>query len=127
MVGRRQAIVSDIPGTTRDHIASVMEEEEIPYLLVDTGGMGGGTEDKAMEDDVHAQSLLAIEHADVILFTVNSREELTASAFEVKDILRKRRRKHVPVLLIITKCDNPEEIEEMLPNYHQLGIADEVL
>ena len=43
--------------------------------------MGAAREDKAMEDDVHAQSLLAIEHADVILFTVNSREELTASDF----------------------------------------------
>ena len=127
LIGRRQAIVSDIPGTTRDHVAGVIEEAEIPYLLVDTGGMGGGTEDKAMEDNVHAQSLLAIEHADLILFTVNSREELTASDFAIVDILRKRRRKHVPVLLIITKCDNPEQMEEMLPNFHQLGIADEVL
>ena len=127
LIGRRQAIVSDIPGTTRDHVAGVIEEAEIPYLLVDTGGMGGGTEDKAMEDDVHAQSLLAIEHADLILFTVNSREELTASDFAIVDILRKRRRKHVPVLLIVTKCDNQEQMEEMLPNFHQLGIADEVL
>ncbi len=127
MVGRRQAIVSDIPGTTRDHIASVIEEEEIPYLLIDTGGMGGGTEDKAMEDDVHAQSLLAIEHADVILFTVNSREELTASDFEVVDVLRRRLRKHVPVILAATKCDNPETIEEQLPNFHQLGIADAII
>lgn len=127
IVGRRQAIVSDIPGTTRDHIASVMKEEDIPYLLIDTGGMGGGTEDKAMEDDVHAQSLLAIEHADVILFTVNSREELTASDFEVVDLLRRRLRKHVSVILVVTKCDNPEIIEEHLPNFHQLGIADTII
>lgn len=126
LVGRRQAIVSDVPGTTRDHIASVMEEEEIPYLLVDTGGMGGGTEDKAMEDNVHAQSLLAIEHADIVLFTINSREELTASDFEIVNILRKRSRKHVPIILVVTKCDNPETLEEQMPNYHQLGIAEEI-
>src|SRR3989344_7407886 len=85
LVGRRQAIVSEIPGTTRDHVAGVIEEAEVPYLLIDTGGMGGSTEDEKMEDDVHAQSLLALEHADLILFTINSREELTASDFEVTD------------------------------------------
>lgn len=127
LVGRRQAIVSDIPGTTRDHVAGVIEEAEIPYLLIDTGGMGGGTEDQQMEDDVHAQSLLAIEHADLILFTINSREELTASDFEITDILRKRKRKHVPIIIVVTKCDNPERMEENLPSYHELGIADVIL
>src|SRR3989338_4247869 len=126
LVGRRQAIVSEFPGTTRDHVAGVIEDAEVPYLLIDTGGMGGVTEDEKMEDDVHAQSLLAIEHADVILFTINSREELTASDFEVTDILRKRRRKHVPVLIVVTKCDNPEQMEMALPSYHELGIAEEI-
>ena len=52
LVGRRKAIVSEIPGTTRDHVASKVETPQLDYLLVDTGGMGGGTEDEDMEDEV---------------------------------------------------------------------------
>ena len=127
LVGRRKAIVSDIPGTTRDHIAHRIEGERVDYLLIDTGGMGGGTDDSDLEDDVHRQSLLALEHADAIILTINSREELTASDFDIIDTLRKSKRAHVPVILVATKCDNPEEIDETLPQYYDLGIADTVI
>lgn len=129
LIGRRRAIVSDTPGTTRDHVAARVEPDNdaIPYLLVDTGGMGGGTADVDLEDDVHQQSLLALEHADVIVFTLNSREELTSSDFEIVDLLRKHKQKHVPVLLVLTKCDDPATLGESLPQYYQLGIADQII
>lgn len=128
LVGRRQAIVSDVPGTTRDHVAGKIEPEDgIPFLLVDTGGMGGGTDDTDLEDDVHEQSLLALEHADLILFTINSREELTKSDFAIVELLRRRKQRHVPVLLILTKCDNVATIESLLPQYYDLGIADGII
>lgn len=126
LVGRRQAIVSDLPGTTRDHIAHRIETPDLDYLLLDTGGMGGGTRD-ALEVNVHAQSVLAVEAADLILFTIDSREELTASDFEVVSILRKRKRKHVPVLIVLTKCDNPPDANQLLPQYHTLGIAKDII
>jgi len=127
LVGRRKAIVSDIAGTTRDHVAHKIEGEEVDYLLIDTGGMGGGTEDNELEDDVHRQSLLALEYADVVVLTVNSKEDLTASDFDIVDTLRKSKRSHVPVILAITKCDNPDEVDEILPQYYELGIAKEVI
>lgn len=126
LVGRRRAIVSDIPGTTRDQIAQLVEHSEIPYLLVDTGGLGGGSSDTDLEDDVAAQSLLAIESADLILFTVNGKELLTASDEEIASILRKKRKTHVPVILVVTKCDNPD-IAATAPGYLQLGITDECI
>lgn len=126
LIGRRKAIVSDTPGTTRDQVAGIAFGEELEYLLVDTGGMGGGTEDIDLEDDVHEQSKLALENADVILLTINSKEELTASDHSIIDILRKNARSHVPVLLVLTKCDNPEKIDELLPEYYALGIAKEI-
>jgi GTP-binding protein len=126
LVGRRQAIVSDIPGTTRDQIMAQVEAADMQYLLIDTGGMGGGSLDKDFEDNVEAQSLLALEHADLILFAVNGREELTGSDFAVVDILRKKRKKHVPVLLVIAKCDDSEKVDEALPRFYELGIADGV-
>ena len=127
LVGRRKAIVSDIPGTTRDHIAAKIEMSTVDYLLVDTGGMGGGTEDKNLEDDVHHQSLLALENADLIIFTINCREELTTSDLKIVDTLRKSKRNHVPVIIAVTKCDNPDEIDEILPQYYELDIAKDII
>jgi len=124
---RKIAIESDIPGTTRDHISHVIHTDEMDYLLVDTGGMGGGTDDKEFESDVHSQSLLAIEHADLILFTVNAREELTSSDREVVKLLRTKRRKHVPVILVVTKVDNQKIADEAQRLFGELGIADEMV
>ena len=127
IIGRRKAIVSDTPGTTRDQVAGHVTGTSLDYLLVDTGGMGGGTEDKDLEDDVHQQSLLALEHADVILFTINSKDDLTANDFEIVDILRKHSKSHVPIILLPTKCDDPGSIDEILPQYYDLGITDKII
>lgn len=127
LVGKRLAIESEVAGTTRDHVAHRMETKTMDFLLLDTGGMGGGTDDKGFEADVHRQSLLALENADLILFTVNSREELTKSDHTIIDLLRKNRRRHVPVILVPTKCDNQETIEERLPEFIAIGIADIVI
>ncbi|MDD5751389.1 MAG: ribosome biogenesis GTPase Der [Candidatus Peribacteraceae bacterium] len=127
LVGERKAIVSEIPGTTRDTVAHRIETKPMDFLLLDTGGMGGGTQDKELEKDVHRQSLLALEHADLILLTIDSRTDLTSSDHEIVTILRKKSRRHVPVLLVLTKCDNPVATEETLPALHRLGIADQIL
>lgn len=127
LIGRRKAIVSDTPGTTRDQVAGLVAGENLDYLLVDTGGMGGGTADKELEDDVHAQSLLALEHADVIVFTVNSREDMTRNDLEIADLLRKQKKSHVPVILVPTKCDDLAKIDEIIPQYYSLGICDDVI
>lgn len=127
LIGRRRAIVSEIPGTTRDQIAAKVETPDLDYLLIDTGGLGGGSEDKDLDDDVAAQSMVALEHADLILFTVDIREDLTSSDFTVADLLRKHSRPHVSVLLVLTKCDNPTHLDQILPQYYELGIGEEIL
>lgn len=127
LVGHRLAIESDIAGTTRDHIASKVQEDEMDYLLLDTGGMGGGSTDKQFEDDVAEQSMLAVTHADLILMTVNSRDELTASDHEVVRILRTKRKRHVPVLVIVTKCDTQKHQNDARDAFHELGIGEEII
>ncbi|MFA6039157.1 MAG: ribosome biogenesis GTPase Der [Candidatus Peribacteraceae bacterium] len=126
LVRKRVAIVSEVPGTTRDHIASKVEGDGADYLLLDTGGMGGGTTDKDFEEDVHEQSLIALRHADLILFTANGREEITRSDREIAQLLRRKAKRHVPVLLVLNKCDNPELAEEAERLFLELGIGDEV-
>jgi GTPase len=124
LVGRRKAIVSDIPGTTRDQVAHSITTPQLDYMLIDTGGMGGGSADHDLEDDVARQSQLAMETADLILFTVNGQEDLTASDFEIAKLLRTDRKSHVPVILVITKCDHPD-ID--LSPYYSLGISQEMI
>lgn len=134
LVGRRVAIESPVAGTTRDHIARKVQTEDLDYLLIDTGGMAGGTlrpgsgqADKDFEKDVHAQSALALAAADVILFTVDGRSELTKSDHQIVQILRKTRKRHVPVILVVTKCDTEGAAEQAEHAYHDLGIAEEII
>lgn len=127
IVGRRVAIENEMAGTTRDHITSIVESPTIDYLLVDTGGMGGGTEDHDFEDDVHSQSMLALKAADLILFVVDGQSEPLKNDFDVASILRKQRRRHVPIVLVINKCDNDRMAEEARPMFSRLEIDDEVI
>lgn len=127
IVGKRRAIVSDVAGTTRDHVVHKVESDRMDYLLLDTGGIGGGSTDKDFEDDVSRQSLIALEAADLIVFTLNSQEEMTAADFEVVDILRKKKKRHVPVILVPTKCDNFEDAENRMAQYYGLGLGDAVM
>ncbi|MBT3835098.1 ribosome biogenesis GTPase Der [Candidatus Peribacteria bacterium] len=127
IVGRRHAIVSDTPGTTRDPIAVSVSGDHLTYLLMDTGGMGGGTEDEDFEDDVESQSVIALEHSDLIVFVVDSREELTSSDYEVVNFLRKKRKNHVPVILVPSKCDNAEAISDVVPKFFELDVADNII
>src|SRR3989344_479741 len=127
LIGRQHAIVTETPGTTRDHVAGMIEGEAVDYLLVDTGGMGGGTEDTDLEGDIEKQSRLALANADLILFTVSSRDDLTSSDLKVADILRREKRRHVPVLVVITMYDNPTAVDEVLPTFYELKIGDQLL
>lgn len=127
IIGKRRAIVSDIAGTTRDHVVYRIENTALDYLLLDTGGIGGGSTDKDFENDVSRQSLVALAAADLIIFTINSREELTASDYAVVEILRKKKRGHVPVIIALTKCDNFAQAEEKMPQYYEFGITDDII
>lgn len=125
LTGTRQAIVSAVPGTTRDHVARRVEDD-IGFLLVDTGGIGGGSEDRELEHDVASQSLIALEEADIVLFAVSIRDEITASDREVAELLRKKRKRHVPVIMALTKCDNAT-LEDRLPEFYELGIGESLI
>ncbi len=123
LVGWRKAIVSDTPGTTRDHVAHRVNAADVSYLLVDTGGMGK-SDDEDFESDVYQQSLLALEHADLILFTVSGNEELTSDDYKIVEVLRKKRKRHVPVFAIRTKVDNEDIAAEFDTQHHELSIGD---
>lgn len=78
------------------------------------------------EKDVHAQSLLALTHADLILFVVDGKEELTASDRAVAEHLRKRSKEHVSILLVIAKCDTAARIQDARTQFYELGVGEEL-
>ncbi len=127
IIGQRKAIESEVAGTTRDHISHRIETDAVDYLLLDTGGMGTGTADEDFEEDVFEQSMLALEKADVILFLIDSRSELTTDDHVVIEQLRKKRRRHVPIILVLSKADDERKIVEVRNDAYALGISDDII
>ncbi len=126
LINERKSIEHDVAGTTRDLVSKRVDLDDMSFLLVDTGGIGS-TDDKDFEKDVAGQSEMAVEFADVIVFTVNSREEITNDDRKVVDIIRKKRKRHVPVIVAITKADDPKKLDDVILNYQEMNIGDEMI
>ncbi len=101
LVGRRQAIVQDEPGITRDRNEALCHYRDREYILVDTGGMLG-EEDAFFSASVQKQSEKAIADADVILFVLDALEGVTPVDEAVQNLLRKSEK---PVFHIINKTE----------------------
>jgi GTP-binding protein len=122
MVGHRMAIESDIPGTTRDRLYRQMDLEGIPVMMVDTGGLELNREDGDIEANIQAQSHIAIQGADLILWVVDIRHPLTSEDFHAADLLRRAKK---PVVLVANKCDNAKFAEETF-NLYELGFGEPI-
>jgi GTPase len=125
LVGKRRSIESEVAGTTRDLIAHRIDTE-IPYILLDTGGLGS-TDDHDFESDVKGQSTLALEHADLILLTVNAREEITLDDRNVLELLRRRKKRHVPIIVLLTKVDDPGSTQNVIANYQEMNVGEHLI
>ena len=94
----RIAIVDDQPGVTRDRIYCEVEWLTKKFILVDTGGIETGED--TITKQIRVQAQIAIEEADVIVFVVDGREELTAADEEIAHQLRRTSKK---VILCVNK------------------------
>lgn len=138
LIGQRRAVVSDIPGTTRDRIIAEAEWNGRTFMLVDTGGIEvlpstveagrrPGPETPLLEDSaafiplIRAQAEQAIAEADVVLFLTDASTGLTAADQEVAELLR---RTDKPVLLVANKTDSDRR-EQQAYEFYELGF-DEV-
>lgn len=93
-----RAIVTDIPGTTRDVIEEYVTVGGIPLKLLDTAGIRETTD--AVEKIGVERSKSAIETADLILFVVNGNEPLSAEEEELLETI-----KHRQTIVIVNKMD----------------------
>ena len=118
LVGRRQAIVDDQPGVTRDRQYGVSEWAGRRFSLVDTGGFDLFTVDR-MAVRIREQAEVALAEAEVVLFVVDAVEGLTHLDEELARALRSRRDKHV--LLLANKVDSRAR-EEGIYDFYRLGV-----
>jgi GTP-binding protein len=112
----RRAIVTAIPGTTRDVLAQPVEWEGTRFELVDTGGMFGASEDP-LHQLVLERGRRAIGDADLLVLVVDGREGLVGGD---RDIAQAVRDAGKPALLAINKMDDKRARSGALEMY-QLG------
>src|SRR5690606_13702523 len=105
VIGRREAVVEDVPGVTRDRVAYDASWQGRAFTLVDTGGWETGAEGLAAM--VARQAEYAAQTADVILFVVDATVGITDADAAVTRVLRSTRR---PVVLAANKVDG--ELQE---------------
>lgn len=103
LVKERKAIVSEVAGTTRDRIYQRVESEKINYMLVDTGGLDFDQEG-VIEENVKLQAQVGIQEADLLIFVLDAKEELTMLDEQVVSFLRKNAGKK-QLILVANKCD----------------------
>lgn len=122
LIGRRVAIVEDLPGTTRDRIYGDSDWNGIGFVVIDTGGLEAPSEIGAARlrrqdavplasasvdfvKPIQNQAQLAIEEADLIIFVVDGKEGLTAADADVAEVLRTSRK---PLFVAVNKTESKD-------------------
>ncbi len=119
LVGRREAIVEDRPGVTRDRLYGVASWEGRHFIVVDTGGLDPDL-DTGIPAHIRSQAEVAIDEADLILFVVDASEGPTSVDHEISTFLR---RSGKPVMVVANKTDSPGR-ELAAAAMHELGLGE---
>ena len=119
IIGRKEAIVEDTPGVTRDRIYGEAEWNAKKFMLIDTGGFVPGSENK-IEKAIREQAYIAIEEADSVIFLCDGRDGITLFDDDIAKILRSSKK---PVTLVINKCDNAMSDNNSY-EFHKLGLGE---
>lgn len=115
IVGKKVAIIEDLPGVTRDRIYQEATYNNKKFYLVDTGGIDASK--MKFNDEIKMQAEIAIKEADIVVFIVDGKEGLTSNDLIVRDLLRKSNKK---VIVAINKVDNKES-QNHIYDFYELG------
>ena len=118
---RREAIVDDVPGVTRDRHYAQTDWAGKSFVLIDTGGYLPKAQ-SLMEQAVKEQVEIAIQEADVLLFVV---DQFTGITDVDEEIAGKLRSTEKPVLLVVNKVDN-EKLESEGYLFYNLGLGEPI-
>lgn len=128
IIGQRLAVVSEVPGTTRDRLYAEGEWTGATFLLVDTGGLetteGHHTQPLSEDSErflplIRQQASVAIQDADIIVQVVDGQSGITAADKEVADILRRSRK---PVIVAANKLES-RKLWDQAFEFYELGLG----
>ena len=120
IVGKKVAIIEDAPGITRDRIYSSASFNNIPFYLIDTGGID--LSDGDFNEEIRIQVEIGIEESDIIVFVVDAKDGITNSDELIRDMLKRQNKK---VIVAINKIDNKIGQDNMY-EFYSLGFDEYV-
>lgn len=120
LLEEEKAIVTDIPGTTRDIVEGSLVLGGIPLNIIDTAGIRK-TDDTVEKIGVE-KSLNIIDTADLIIYILNNNEEITK---EEKELLAKIKNKKK--IIVVNKIDLEEKLnKDLLDNYIEISVKENI-
>ena len=119
LTGSRGAIVTDVPGTTRDRLLAEVSWDGRRFTLVDTGGLEPRPED-TLRDKVKAQVEVAVSEADLIILLLDVASGLTPMDEDIAAWLRRTKK---PLVVAVNKVDNVNR-EMSAAEFYQLGLPE---
>ncbi len=114
----RDALVADFAGLTRDRIYGTVREENLDFILIDTGGLTDQSDN--MAELMRKQAQLAIDEADLVLFVVDGRAGLMPADYDIAQQLRNQGK---PIRLVINKTEG-EQRELVAAEFYALGLGE---
>lgn len=121
LTGSRHALVADTPGVTRDRRAGDAEIADLQFTLIDTAGLEEADE-KSLEGRMTAQTMAAVEDADVVLMMVDCRAGILPTDEYFASLVRDSGK---PVILVVNKAEGKRGGEAAFEAY-SLGMGDPV-
>ena len=121
LAGRNIAIVHDQPGITRDRLAAPVTKGARPFLIWDTGGIGGAGETE-LTAQVRTAADAAMRESDLILFVVDAQHGLAPIDQDLAKMLRKAK---TPVVLVINKVDHAKH-EDLDLDFARLNFKESI-
>ncbi len=116
IAGKRLSIVDDKPNITRDRIYIEASWQDKNFILIDTGGIVEGNDDEFYQN-INSQVDIALEEADLILFTVDAKTGLNPYDYDIANKLRQTKK---PVILVVNKVDSKAQ-EDLKYEFCALG------
>jgi tRNA modification GTPase len=121
LVGEPRAIVTHIPGTTRDAIEEMIDIEGIPLKVVDTAGMRHTMD--IIEEEGVKRARKALNQADLVIFVMDGSENITKDDIRIMNELKNKE-----TIIIINKSDLPQlididKVKKSLPNKPIINIC----
>jgi GTP-binding protein len=118
VIGRREAVVQDVPGVTRDRVSYDAHWNGRAFTVVDTGGWDPDA--RGMFERIAAQAEVAVSVADAVMFVVDATVGITDADEAVVKILR---RSGKPVVLVANKVDDAR-LEAEAASLWNLGLGE---